>query len=706
MGLVKRTSLILFALILVLGACSPSDSSNTDGSSTTAAPLASGDTTEPPGTDNSEPPTQSFAGTNPAPDFPPGLEWLNTGEPLSLEALHGKVVLLDFWTYGCINCIHIIPDLKRLEAEYPNELVVIGVHSAKFLNEGETDNIRNVVLRYGVEHPVVNDRDFEVWQTWGANAWPTTVLIDPAGNVVGGHSGEGVYEVVQPVIQGLVEEFDALGTLDRTPVEFELERDGLPETILSFPGKVFIDPNTETLYIADSAHHRIVAADPASGDVTAVYGRGEAGYTDGAALDARFDSPQGMALSPDGRILYVADTNNHAVRSINLQTGEVATAAGTGEQGWPPTTGLATQIRLASPWALEQSNGILYVAMAGTHQIWSIDLASDVAGPLVGNARESTVNGPLAQAELAQPSGLALDNAGVLYFADSESSSIRSAEVLKSDGVTDVIAGSDANLFEFGDVDGIGTEARLQHPLGLALAEDGFLYVADTYNSKIKRIDLERREIATYLGDEQGWQDGADALFYEPGGLSTRGDTLYVADTNNHAVRIVDLPTGETKTLILKGIERFEPPPDNENYRGVIVETETVSVGPGAGSIQIDITLPPEHKVNEDAPSSAEFFATGAIADFGDNQGVSLTGAKFPVTIPVDFAAGEGEVTADLTVIYCREGSESLCLIQQLRFVVPIIVDGGGRRTGSYSSTRSFHRRSELGGKAALPNGG
>ena len=209
MAAVKHTSLVLLAILLLVAACSPAESGDTASPSTSAEQLETDpSTTVAP---NSGEPVQSFAGTRPAPEFPSGLEWLNTAEPLSLEQLQGKVVLLDFWTYGCINCIHIIPDLKRLEAEYPNELVVIGVHSAKFLNEGETDNIRNVVLRYGVEHPVVNDRDFEVWRTWGANAWPTTVLIDPVGNVVGGHSGEGVYEIVQPVVQGLVDEFTALG---------------------------------------------------------------------------------------------------------------------------------------------------------------------------------------------------------------------------------------------------------------------------------------------------------------------------------------------------------------------------------------------------------------------------------------------------------------------------------------------------------------
>jgi DNA-binding beta-propeller fold protein YncE len=401
------------------------------------------------------------------------------------------------------------------------------------------------------------------------------------------------------------------------------------------------------------------------------------GWQDGT--NPLFYEPGGLAAF--GNRPYVADTNNHAVRSIDLATGNVGTAVGTGEQGWPPVGGLSTDVAIASPWALEQREGILYVAMAGTHQIWSVDLAADLAAPLVGNARESTRNGPLADAELAQPSGLAFDDAGVLYFADSESSSIRSAEVGLADGVTAVVAGSDENLFDFGDVDGIGTAARLQHPLGLALAADGFLYVADTYNSKIKRIDLTTNEVSTFLGAGRGWQDGTNPLFYEPGGLAAFGNRLYVADTNNHAVRVIDLETGTTTTLILKGIENFEPPPDNTNYRGEIIDAARVEVAPGAATIEIDITLPAEHKVNDDAPSSAEFFVTGGVADFGDNQALSLTGAKFPVTVPVEFATGSGAVTADLTVIYCRETTQSLCLIQQLRFVVPVMVSSGA--TGS-----------------------
>lgn len=656
------------AIALIAAACADSpaelDSSGTtrlDGSTTSVAPGAPAEL------------VRSYAGTDPAPEFPSGLEWLNTAEPLTIAGLAGKVVLLDFWTYGCINCIHIIPDLKRLEAEFAEELVVIGVHSAKFVNEAETANIRDVVLRYGVEHPVVNDRDFEVWQTWGANAWPTTALVDPAGNVVGGHSGEGVYDVMAPVIAALANEFDGTGVLDRTPIEFAREVDSRLDTVLAYPGKVFIDPIGQTLYIADTGHHRIVAADPASGQVLQVYGRGQSGFVDGVALEARFDSPQGMALSPDGRVLYVADTNNHAIRSINLETGVVDTVLGTGNLGWPPAGGAADEVSINSPWALEERDGLLYIAMAGHHQIWVMDLAADTARPLVGNARESTVNGRLAEAELAQPSGLAFDSAGVLYFADSESSAVRSAEVLVSDGVTDVVVGSDDNLFDFGDVDGVGTEARLQHPLGLALAADGYLYVADTYNSKIKRIDLPDRSVTTFLGGPQGWQDGSSALFSEPGGLATRGDLLYVADTNNHAIRIVDLATSVTSTLVLKGIEEFAPPPEADDYFGEIIEL-AASVNPRAGSIVLNVDLPPDHKVNEAAPSSAEFMVTGGVANFGAGASVSLTGATFPVAIPVEFTEGSGTITADLTVIYCHKDAESLCFIQQLRFLVDVAV--------------------------------
>ena len=437
---IRRAALIALATALIAAAC-------TGDSTPTSTSAVGQDAT------TSTTPGRSYAGTDPAPEFPDGLDWLNTSDPLSIAGLRGKAVLLDFWTYGCINCIHIIPDLKRLEAEFADELVVIGVHSAKFENEGDTDNIRNVIVRYDLEHPVVNDQDFLVWQTWGANAWPTTVLIDPAGNVVGGHSGEGVYEVFQPALASLVAEFDRAGALDRTPLDVALERDAVPDSVLSFPGKLLADADGGRLFIADTNHHRVVVADMATGEVFDVTGSGRRGLVEGGFASAGFDQPQGLALSEDGTTLYVADVGNHSVRALDLDARTVTTLLGTGEQSplHPPRPGVAPDVTLASPWDLTLDGPRLFIAMAGSHQVWALDLTTGFAGPVAGSGREGVANGPAAGAELAQPSGLALDRSGILYFADSESSAIRSVDTFE--GSVDIVAGTEVNLFDFGDGD-------------------------------------------------------------------------------------------------------------------------------------------------------------------------------------------------------------------------------------------------------------
>jgi len=494
----------------------------------------------------------------PAPEFPPGLDWLNTDRALTLGELRGKVVILDFWTYGCINCMHVIPDLKRLETEFPDELVVIGVHSAKFENERDTENIRHIIWLYGLKHPIVNDRDFFVWRSWDVRAWPTVFIIDPVGNVVGRHSGEGVYTLFKPIIERLVRDFEARGLLDRTPLRLKLEKEGIPRGALSFPGKVLADEKGRRLFVADTNHHRIIAADIASGQVLKVIGSGQPGFKDGDFPRSSLDHPQGMALERDGRILYIADTGNHAVRRADLLAGETTTLVGVGFQSseYPPRGGTAPDVALNSPWDVELDGGQLYIAMAGAHQIWVMDTKSQAIHPFAGSGREGTRDGLPDVAELAQPSDLTGDGQGHLYFADSEGSSIRRIETHGGKGEVTTLAGSGTSLFDYGDVDGIGGNARLQHPLGVVYYK-GVLYVADTYNHKIKRLDPETREIRTFLGGQGGWRDGTDPLFYEPGGIDAADDRLYIADTNNHCLRVVDLATHQTSTLLLEGMEHF-----------------------------------------------------------------------------------------------------------------------------------------------------
>ncbi len=641
----RQVTLLVAAVAVVMTACTPSS----DPVETT--------TTLP-----------SVAGTIDAPEFPQGMDWLNTAAPIAMSDLKGKVVLLDFWTYGCINCIHILPDLRRLEEEFAEELVVIGVHSAKFTNEGATAQLAEVVQRYDITHPVVNDKDFLIWSSWGANAWPTVAVVDPAGRAVGVRAGEGVYEAIQPVIAQLVEEFDRADAIRREPLELTLEAESSPSTPLRYPGKVHASDGR--LFVADTGHHRIVEVDPDTGEAIGVWGSGQRGFTDGDAATASFSDPQGLAFDSSTSVLYVADVGNHSVRSIDTSTGEVTTLVGDGSQGWPPTGGTLDETRLASPWALELAEGRLFVANAGTHQIWSVDLDRGLAEPLIGSAREGTLNGPFATSELAQPSGLALSDDGKLYFADSESSSVRVGDL--ANGQTSLVVGGDETLFDFGDLDGSGNEARLQHPLGLAFGSAGVLYVADTYNSKIKRIDTGTGTVTSWLGSEPGWADGDAPLFDEPGGLAFDGTTLWVADTNNHSLRTIDPVTGTVSTLIVTGLEKFEPP---TSYAGPVTEIAgSITASAGPGTITLDYALPDGHKVNPDAPSAVSITGIGIeLAGDGD-----LTGASLPIDVPVEFSEGSGDAYIDVNLVYCAEEAESLCFIDRMRFVVSLVVGPAG----------------------------
>jgi thiol-disulfide isomerase/thioredoxin len=485
-----------------------------------------------------------------APDLVGGVAWLNTDKPISLADLKGRIVVLDFWTLCCINCIHTLPDLAKIEARYPGVVVVIGVHSPKFENEKKTESIQKAILRYEIRHPVVNDADHKIWNAYGVRSWPTLGLIDPNGKVVRGFAGEGNFEALDLEIAKLIKEFKGKG-LKETPIEFKLAKEK-NVTPLFFPGKVLADAASGRLFIADSTDHRIVITN-LEGKKIAVAGSGKEGFKNGKFADARFSDPQGMCL--DGDILYVADRKNHAIRALNLKDETVKTVAGTGHQAHKRAGGKALEIGLNSPWDLLLHDGKIFIAMAGHHQIWAFDPKTSVVSPYAGNGYEDLMDGPLQPnnfsrgSAFAQPSGLATDGKQ-LFVADSEISAIRSVPLPGVKGNVSTIVGE--GLFEFGDKNGKGSAVRLQHALGVAYL-DGKLYVADTYNSKIKLIDPVEKTCDTYLGDPPGWLK--EKMFNEPGGLCIAGGKMYIADTNNHRIQIVDMKTKQATTLRLEGVD-------------------------------------------------------------------------------------------------------------------------------------------------------
>ena len=442
--------------------------------------------------------------------------------------------------------MHIFPQLRKLEEKYQEELVVVGVHSAKFTSEKDTANIEKAIRRLELEHPVVNDKDFRVWSQYSARAWPTLYVVDPEGNILGRHEGEITFDAFDRVIRDMITEFEVRGTLDRTPIpglSAHKEEGGT----LSFPSKIIADEKGSRLFVSDSNHNRVLSIS-LDGKILDVIGGGDVGLEDGDYADAKFHHPHGLTLSGDS--LYVADTENHAIRLIDLRERRVETIAGTGEQARTFHDGGVGSVALNSPWDLTGLDGMLYIAMAGFHQLWVMHLESGYVGPFAGSGREGIKDGSLRNAMLAQPTGIDTDG-DTIYFADSETSAVRTVTRGESGKVNTLVG---TGLFDFGDKDGVGDRALLQHVQGVCWHE-GMLYVTDTYNNKIKRIEPLTQAVVSFTGlGDAGFEDGPAraALFYEPEGLAIANGKMYIADTNNHAIRVATLSTGSVSTLELK----------------------------------------------------------------------------------------------------------------------------------------------------------
>ncbi|RZU30096.1 alkyl hydroperoxide reductase subunit AhpC [Streptomyces sp. BK022] len=450
--------------------------------------------------------------------------WLNTGDQqYTLSDLRGRIVILDFWTFCCINCLHVLDELRELEERHRDTVVVVGVHSPKFVHEAEHQAVVDAVERYGVEHPVLDDPELATWKQYAVRAWPTLVVIDPEGYVVAQHAGEGHVHAIERLVDELEAEHEAKGTLRRGDGPYVAPE---PEpTVLRFPGKALLLPSG-TFLVSDTTRHQLVELAEDGESVVRRIGTGARGFTDGSAERASFNEPQGLALLDDGSVV-VADTVNHALRRLDLASGAVTTLAGTGRQ-WmqgAPASGPAREVDLSSPWDVALFGGRVWIAMAGVHQLWTYDPVAGTVQVAAGTTNEGLVDGPGAEAWFAQPSGLAAAG-DRLWLADSETSALRWVD---TDGAVHTAVGT--GLFDFGHRDGEAGQALLQHPLGVTALPDGSVAVADTYNHALRRYDPATGEVTTLATDLR-----------EPSDAVLVGDDIVVVESARHRLTRLRLP--------------------------------------------------------------------------------------------------------------------------------------------------------------------
>lgn len=465
----------------------------------------------------------------PAPEFPAGLEWVNVSEPPMLAGLRGRVVLLWFWTCDNANCWNLLPDLAWLESRHHDGLTVIGIHTPKYPQQRDAGAVLKAVNRLGIHHAVASDPDFALWQRYGIDAWPTAVLIDAEGLIAEVVPGEGRRRDLDQWITRLLDEAAERDLREYGPSVPASRPE--PRMPLAFPGKLLVADNL--LFIADSGHHRVLECTH-EGRILRQFGSGDPGFWDGRNSDCGFNDPQGMAIRDD--MLYVADRGNHAVRRIRLYGGEVETVLGTGHPGRErPRDAEALQTPVGLPTDLAMVADSLYVASAAQNQIWQLDPARGRVGMFAGSGQLGLEDGHGLDAAFGQPSGLAASGLQLLV-ADAATSAIRLVRL--ADARVSTFIGTGA--WEFGDAAGGRDTARLQNPLAIALDPRGIVFIADSYNHRIKALSMKTGVLRPL---------NINYRFNEPGGLAVGGGALWVANTNVHEVVRIDLASGVGKRV-------------------------------------------------------------------------------------------------------------------------------------------------------------
>jgi thiol-disulfide isomerase/thioredoxin len=571
--------------------------------------------------------------------------WLNTGgRQYTLADLRGRIVVLDFWTFCCINCLHVLDELRELEEKHRDTVVVVGVHSPKFAHEAEHGAVADAVERYGVEHPVLDDPELATWKQYAVRAWPTLVVIDPEGYVVAQHAGEGHVHAIERLVGELEDEHAAKGTLRRGDGPYVAPE---PEpTVLRFPGKAVPLPGG-TFLVSDTTRHQLVELAADGESVLRRIGAGTRGFADGTAGTATFNEPQGLAVLDDGSVV-VADTVNHALRRLDLATGEVTTLAGTGRQWWrgSPTSGPAREVDLSSPWDVAWWRGRVWIAMAGVHQLWAYDPRDGTVAVTAGTTNEGLVDGPGDQAWFAQPSGLAATDER-LWLADSETSALRWVD---PDGSVHTAVG--AGLFDFGHRDGPAAQALLQHPLGVTALPDGSVAVSDTYNHALRRYDPATGEVTTLATDLR-----------EPSDAVLAGDDIVVVESARHRLTRLRLPEEAVKVPDVAHRTRREP----------------IEVAPGRLRLDVVFRAPAGQKLDDRYGPSTRLLVSSTPAELlreGEGAGTELSR-----TLDLNPSVPEGVLHVSAMAASCDDdpgNAYPACHVHQQDWGVPVRLTASG----------------------------
>ncbi|QWB24383.1 MULTISPECIES: NHL domain-containing thioredoxin family protein [Streptomyces] len=571
--------------------------------------------------------------------------WINTGDKeLSLAEFRGRIIIVDFWTFCCVNCLHVLDELRELEEKHRDTVVVIGVHSPKFVHEAEHQAVVDAVERYGVEHPVLDDPELATWKQYAVRAWPTLVVIDPEGYVVAQHAGEGHVHAIERLVEELETEHAVKGTLRRGDGPYVAPE---PEpTALRFPGKAVPLPSGNFL-VSDTTRHQLVELAEDGESVVRRIGSGARGFADGGAGTAAFSEPQGLALLDDGSVV-VADTVNHALRRLDLTTGEVTTLAGTGRQWWQgsPTSGPAREVDLSSPWDVARWQEKIWIAMAGVHQLWVYDPVEGTVAVAAGTTNEGLVDGPGGEAWFAQPSGLAATPER-LWLADSETSALRWVE---PDGSVHTAVGT--GLFDFGHRDGAAEQALLQHPLGVTALPDGSVAVSDTYNHALRRYDPATGEVTTLATDLR-----------EPSDAVLVGDDIVVVESARHRLTRLRLP------------EEAVQVPDVAHR----TQREPTEVAPGRLRLDVIFQAPAGQKLDTRYGPSTRLLVSSTPPELlrsGEGAGTDLSRA-----LELDPAVEEGVLHISAMAASCDDDPSNeypACHVHQQDWGVPVRLTEAG----------------------------